>query len=160
MVAQAFTSHEHENGSVLTALSSGDWTHRVDEAIDLKTGLPQLPVRTRRQVLRFAFEGEGPAKVGGRYPDPQALAAEIAERIDDPSAAAMLSKELREVRACRSLATAMSGKRSRPPLLTRVDTRLEGRACARCTRQLRLGQEVFFDRDWGAAWHVAGGCHG
>jgi hypothetical protein len=131
----------------------------VDEAIDLKTGLPKLPLHTRKQVLRFAFEGEGPGKVNGRYPDPQALSAEIVERAGDKQATAMLSKELREVRACRSLATAMSGRKARSPLLTKVDQRLEGKACARCRRELQLGQEVFLDRDWNSAWHVAGGCH-
>jgi hypothetical protein len=133
----------------------------VEVAIDLRQAVTVLNHHQKRQVAHFIVDNHQPGKLGGRYVDPVALATQVAvlhaqDRIAD---AAVLSREIREIRTCRAVAVGMSGRRARAPLSTRADRRLRGKPCARCSRPIRLGQAVFHDRDWGSVWHEAGGCH-
>jgi len=163
--ARLFVEYSAIEGSSLNGISqtlaTGHWMKVIDETIDLAHAIPKLNRHVKRQAARFMVDGYQPAKVNGKYPEPQALAVEVQalSAQEDTHGAALLSKELREVRACRAIATNMSGRRARAPLLTRADRRLRGKPCARCRRPLRLGQPVFHDRDWGTAWHSADGCH-
>jgi hypothetical protein len=166
---RTLTSAGAASGSTLNSIAqdmaSGHWTRVVEEVIDLRSAMPKLSRPTKRQVATFMVEGYQPGRVDGRYPDPQALAREIADRAElaqhdkgSASTVAMLRKELREVRTCRTLAVALSGRNARAPIMAKVDRKLRGKLCARCHGALKLGQSIFVDRDWHSQWHVAGGC--
>lgn len=160
---RSLTSATALNGSTLNSLSqdlaSGHWERAVDSLMDLRAGFPKLGKHHRRQVKEFMIDGYKPATVNGRFPEPQAIAAEIAMcGPEDTTLVATLQRTLREVRTERALAVAMSGRRQRQVLLTKVDRRIRGKICVRCKGRLKLGEEVYLDRDWGSAWHVAGGC--
>jgi len=138
----------------------------VERAIDLKAAVPKLNRRTKRQLAWFIVNGSKPGTVltkngSERFPDPQAIAVKLAEldAHEDAKLIAHLKREMREVRACRTIATHMSGRRQRAPIQTRADRRLRGKPCVRCSRPIQLGQAVFHDSDWGSCWHAAGGCH-
>ena len=146
--------------SISQQLESSDWTHVVDEAIDLRHAIPRLVKTARVQVARFIADGYMPARVNGKFPDPQALSVTIAELTaqDRVHEAAMLARTRDEVRVSRTLAIYMSGCRPRAPIMTRADSRLASKMCVRRGQQIRLGALIVYDRDWSQAWHRAGHC--
>lgn len=128
---------------------------QIDLAMDLRRAVDELPRHLRRIVRRFIENGYQPATHGGRFIEPVTLieqARQMGEQLEVREAH-QLMRTVKEVRACRTVAVGMSGRRVRPAQRMEADRRLNGKACARCGLGIVEKQMVFWDRDWGTAWH-------